>query len=736
MMETNDLGECSDEIEVFLRNTDRLPEDEFKTDEAAQACSWTEQDIKDGRIEIFEEEVEEVEEGVRVQEGTKEAIEVDEAQWGNLLGNARSFSSVPIDSASEDWWSEEEEEDYFRFRRPSERDYIGVEYFGDKRYGKYVGREFWAIRERRFRLTDIEGEVFKTQIMPRFTIATFRTMLVSNFGYERRRGFHAFGAEEVRHHDHIINGFLDVVKETRVLGINTEGHMYLHPSRKEQSGEPSPLVMLALANLSGTVLFFQDAFNCPPAVKVLLEDIAIVKIGSGLNRECEELERIGIKLQGWAASGAIYRAFLRNEARTGLKAQADFLDSHVTTRGRFPYKKYIWTWATRLKMAQPKLIPEASIPHIQMNVRLPLAIACAAVLEFAEARNLDEDSQGYPILWEALDLVRGKVAEDLEVSSTPIENWVAGETVAEHQKHRKLNDARELTFLRQAQADFVEEFYDVKEKIGEVFSMYVKSDRRVFRLPPKEVARRNQVRAYLAKACAGCGSDLHPVRRCPKVGKEGLYCPYPHDGQDQFEAHTLRTCPALHSFCGICYIRGHHRSVHKEKIFTQRELRHRFHTFQAAGLLTSIPLLAADNLGRVLMNGQHFRFGLTSLPFRRDSIERHMLCIPPGTQLGRDEERAEEEGRSRSRHLAKKIGALRENAQLSNPLLAPPIRRRLVDEEMLLEQRTRKSVFDRLGWQPDDARQSSRAGKRVYDGDSERSGQEVKRMIRTRIQYP
>jgi hypothetical protein len=50
-----------------------------------------------------------------------------------------------------------------------------------------------------------------------------------------------------------------------------------------------------------------------------------------------------------------------------------------------------------------------------MNVQVPLAIACATAIQFAEDRKLPEDTLAFQIMWEGFDLVRMKVP-----------NWVAG----------------------------------------------------------------------------------------------------------------------------------------------------------------------------------------------------------------------------------------------------------------------------------------------------------------------
>jgi hypothetical protein len=67
--------------------------------------------------------------------------------------------------------------------------------------------------------------------------------------------------------------------------------------RKWKSREETPLVMVSVSNLNGKILFFEDAAEMLRAVKDLLTDVSMMKLGSGLGHEGEELERIGIKMR-------------------------------------------------------------------------------------------------------------------------------------------------------------------------------------------------------------------------------------------------------------------------------------------------------------------------------------------------------------------------------------------------------------------------------------------------------
>jgi hypothetical protein len=69
-------------------------------------------------------------------------------------------------------------------------------------------------------------------------------------------------------------------------------------------------------------------------------------------------------------------------------------------------------------------------------------------------------------------------AEDLvNISDKPQENWAANlPDGVNFSQHQQLNDCRELTFLRKAQADFVEaykEFYQSGTGAAEAYHLYI-----------------------------------------------------------------------------------------------------------------------------------------------------------------------------------------------------------------------------------------------------------------------
>jgi len=611
----------------------------------------------------------------------------------------------PIES-EEDWSGIEEIRTTEPERRKKTRGEVVEFWTGtNKAYRSMVMRDWWSYMERELRLTNCDREEFSGQEMPKFTAETLRIMLANNFNYSPKPRFLLLGRSLDAGERVIVQDFVDYARKSRLISINTEG---CQETRKRKSGEETPLVMVSLSNLNGRILFFEDAVEMPKAVRDLLTDVSVTKLGSGLGREGEELERIGIKMRGWVCSGSLYRAFCQKEAKTGIEAQCRFLTSFCPPT-RFPYIKYDWHWAKDLRLGAWGKIPSDCWQHVCMNVQVPLAIVCAAALKFVEDRKLPDSTLVFPIMWEGLDLVRMKVPEELvNISEDPQENWVAHKPDGfVYSRHQRLNDCRELTFLRRAQADFVEvyePFYNPGAQAAEAYEMYLDPRGRRWYLPLKKIAKGGAVPGFLAGHCATCGSPYHSNRRCDRT-ETIRACDYEHDDARDLQPHTALACPVLHNYCGECFMRGHDPSAHEKRTATQRELRQRFLAQQPHGLRTSVLLLAHRPGGKERMISSHWRFGLLGQSFRRDAVSRFHLRLRRDVQLGFNKARIRREGEERSEALQEKIDLVQFNASLENPLVAVSIPRFIVNEsarKRALEKRQEKppekrSVWERLG---------------------------------------
>jgi hypothetical protein len=96
-----------------------------------------------------------------------------------------------------------------------------------------------------------------------------------------------------------VQDFVNFIRKSRLININTEGCQEI---RKQKNGEEMPLVMMWVSNLARRILFFEDAVEMPEAVKDLLIDVNVMKLGNGLCHEGEELERVRIMMCGWVCS--------------------------------------------------------------------------------------------------------------------------------------------------------------------------------------------------------------------------------------------------------------------------------------------------------------------------------------------------------------------------------------------------------------------------------------------------
>ena len=76
-----------------------------------------------------------------------------------------------------------------------------------------------------------------------------------------------------------------------MLSINTEGTKYMMKDRK---GTLIPRVMITFGSFDGRVMFFNRHDIVPKQLINFIEDPKYTKIGSGLEKEFAEFERVGI----------------------------------------------------------------------------------------------------------------------------------------------------------------------------------------------------------------------------------------------------------------------------------------------------------------------------------------------------------------------------------------------------------------------------------------------------------
>ena len=505
-----------------------------------------------------------------------------------------------------------------------------------KSHAFFAVRDAWALYERSLRLQDVEDPLPLQVMLPltledlKWTMTDFRFDVVGHcqeiFPGRSPKSL----PKEVQR---FVDSFIQSVEESRILSINTEGQ-----KRFDKSGRP--VVSVSLCNLGGEVLFYSSHFDMDPRLKDMISDVKYVKIGSGLENELRELERVNLPLVGWVESGALFRAFLEPTGSSyGLAKQVGYLRDHCLLEGKVEYQPFNWTWNKTIE--RTGMMDKRMWPHALQNVRVPFAILIACVFKYAEGKALPPETFAYALLFEAIDLCRFKAAanfQNLEID--PLLNWVSRPQVHSLQDHLVPNSGPTLNFLCRARADYVEKVdrgfdFDLEKIIHLVETDVAVSDLIGVDVPSRMALRYESLASLLAKRCSGCGSSQHESSSCDS-GIEPI-CEYPHDGIKFEVPHSTLCCPVLHKYCAVCYTHGHLPFVHlvSEHQKTQLELRERFFRFMHRGLFTRIPFLSLGEENTVC--GQFWRGGYLNQVFRRDQITRYQLQVSHTVDVGGDE---------------------------------------------------------------------------------------------------
>ena len=518
-------------------------------------------------------------------------------------------------------------------------------------YRPFIIRDQWAMLERELKLLDTES-LAPLLKMPLITLEELKNHLIEKFGFDRNLSVHVTKAT-VDQLQEKIGGFISEVERTRILAINLSGcgPEQSHGKNAQMEVDQAPF-QLTLVAFNGQGLTFSDSSLIPEQLKSFLSDVAYAKIGSQPDLECQQLKKIGIRLRGWIHCGAIYRALLRNEAKFGIQTQAKFLESEG-----FVIK------------APDHASLEAGIRIIPMNAWVPMAITLASALNFAIKRGYPSDKQMFPVIWEAIDLTRNRVPEDLTLlSSNPLQNWMVG-TISQklNEEHRRVNSARAVLQHRMMSADFVE-IFDPSFNPGEAAltpsGIYIDPATKSLDLPgPSELWKDRPT--MIKDNCRNCGKLDHKMETCPELGGNVVNCIYPHDGL-YLPAHSTRMCPYLHSFCSGCMTAGHREQVHAKPEFTLRELRERYFRHAHLGLITSIPylVLIPEAASKTQFLSAHWRAGYQGLLFYSDPITRYQLGIGAEECLAITEQFFKDGGqRDRAQLAAVKLALVRRNAE-------------------------------------------------------------------------
>jgi len=155
----------------------------------------------------------------------------------------------------------------------------------------------WELLDRYHRMHDPRNPVPRKPLA-KTLLAELQDMLKAGYFGNRTEDFHDWtrplGPGGMKERQDTVKKFLQVVEETALVCFNTEAHV---PGLNR--------VMLSLGNLAGTVILFCDARELPTAIKNMLEDFSITKIGNGIATDFDELKASEIRINNWADTGCL-----------------------------------------------------------------------------------------------------------------------------------------------------------------------------------------------------------------------------------------------------------------------------------------------------------------------------------------------------------------------------------------------------------------------------------------------
>ena len=325
----------------------------------------------------------------------------------------------------------------------------------NKAYREFVEQDYWAQRNCYMTITDPKQDHnIRVYSVPRIEAGSLHWLLEKfqttiDSGGQRDASVTWFRPGQ--HFTEAMNEAIeDFVKTTNKFGfcsLIVEGQ-----ARSRPNGDP--VCCVTICDAEGRCLIFFDDADLPSRIVRIIEDYSIVKLAQGCITELRELQRVKIHMIGWANSSTIYKCLVEDSSTTGIKAQNGYLVRK--TGGKWsPHQKWVFPFKSALERgATGSKLPSAYRQHMIQNLRVPLAILTASVMELARSREFDNTKNVFPYFTEALDLVRSKVTEDLtHFSPDPLQNWVAISPPAMYSRHSCLNDALELTYIRQACAN-------------------------------------------------------------------------------------------------------------------------------------------------------------------------------------------------------------------------------------------------------------------------------------------
>ena len=408
------------------------------------------------------------------------------------------------------------------------------------------------------------------------------------------------------------------------------GTVHIPEPLPSQGAIRSPRLTVQIADFEANVYIFREFDQLPEEVKSLLDEFRITKIQSNIFKDVKELDKAGIRVRGWADSQLVYRAFVnQNGSKCGTDGQATDLGFET-----YPF------WNKNAKKFEEKGChfdyPHLSIReilHATQDVRIPAACLLKAAILQAQATNMTEDENVYPVVMEAIDLVKSLDTEGRLENLNNLEyNW-RPETykclqINPHPRPSHLNKTAVVSRMKKARADFVEPaFEEGKRPTDEELTKVINKFWQKEKLPGRGTAGRSNYHRGYEKVCQNCGSYQHKINACPNLL---VPCQYPHSKTT--EPHAILTCPELSQFCIRCFTRGHFCEAHN--IYTKRQLENNFLRHCHQGLFTCFPYHELISDQRCKLLNYHWMFSLYEMTMPLASIVASRLSLPAEVRFG------------------------------------------------------------------------------------------------------
>lgn len=231
---------------------------------------------------------------------------------------------------------------------------------------------------------------------------------------------------------------IDNIQHYRVMSLDTEGKE--HP------------LFLIVGDFCGNVIMMNNALNCPPELRSMIEDVRIYKVQSNIAEDWEMLKKVGIMMKGTADSQVIFGAFIQPLGKKGSAAQSVAIGADSR-----PFKHHCMAFGKDNQRPS-----KSEWLHAVMDARQPLLTLFKATVMRAKSYDstmcpVKPDDDVFGILWDCLNRVAGVPIKDFQTGIPPYkllptDNWTTGKE--EKSDEGDLNCCSEVFKIKSSQKDW------------------------------------------------------------------------------------------------------------------------------------------------------------------------------------------------------------------------------------------------------------------------------------------